>query len=551
MKVRASPKSKMASGDSTGAPLLSATHQPSGQELAPVQHGMATAPSGAHARQALDADALMTEQEQSPAYRALHAKNLIISQYRVRRTEDLEVIKANSTAGSSSCCCVGTLGGCGSTLIKFFSVNNGCIRKGQHTNGEFLFYGEGVHVIQSPYVSVDSRDTSLSATHIVHGTKAILTVEQGFVGLANDRGQPVLLPPGMHQWNSTTLTFEKMIDLSSSVIKMGPYTLVTVDEGYSGVTSDNGEQKILEGGQAYMLTHRNWKFEKFITKKLQTNDVGPITVTSGDNVPLEVVATVNWLIEDVTLAARMSANTMQHLPGAGGAADLSEFDISKLRADVMRQVTASLAAFVGTISYSGGGHAAISKGVEGSGRASQGGKSSGEPEPEDKVAGPKALFDRQQMMGSVEHANEISGQYGVRILSINLISAYPADKMLLAALSQGAVATVAAEQIETKARGDAKALLTNARAEADAKRILAEGDAIAEELRAEGSLKAAKKLEESEMAMMVAKMRAAGMALKEGNANSFFFGLGGAGDIPTGVLGTAMLTNSQVGQHNR
>merc|ERR1719446_871172 len=136
-----------------------------------------------------------------------------------------------------------------------------------------------------------------------------------------------------------------------------------------------------------------------------------------------------------------------------------------------------------------------------------------EPEPEgDHNAGPKALFDRQQMMGSVEHANEITGQYGVRILSINLISAYPADKALLAALSQGAVATVAAEQTETKARGNAKALLANARAEADAKRILAEGDAVAEELRAEGSLKAAQKLEASEMAMMVQKMRAAGMA---------------------------------------
>jgi regulator of protease activity HflC (stomatin/prohibitin superfamily) len=507
---------------------------------------MPSAPTGAAARQALNADTLMTEQEQSPAYRALHAKNLIISQYRVRKTEELDVIQANSQAGTSTCCCVSTCGGCG--LIKFFSVNCGCVRKGSHTNGEFLFYGEGVHVIQSPFVSVEANDTPLNSAQIVHGTKAIITVEQGFVGLANDRGQPVLLPPGMHQWNSTTLKFEKMIDLSTSVIRMGPYTLVTVDEGYAGVTSDNGEQKILPGGQAYMLTHRNWKFEKFITTKLQTNDVGPITVTTGDNVPLETVATVNWRIEDVTLAARMSANTMQHLPTAGGASDMSEFDISKLRSDVMRQITASLAAFVGTISYSEkGGHGQMAQMIEGTTKDAKpsDAKFSLEPEPEgDYNAGPKALFDRQQMMGSVEHANEITGKYGVRILSINLISAYPADKALLAALSQGAVATVAAEQTETKARGDAKALLANARAEADAKRILAEGDAIAEELRAEGSLKAAQKLESSEMAMMVQKMRAAGDALKEGNANSFFFGLGGAGDIPNGVLGPAMLAQS-------
>merc|ERR1712060_481958 len=112
-------------------------------------------------------------------------------------------------------------------------------------------------------------------------------------------------------WNSDTIVFEELIDLSSSLIQLGPYTLVTVDEGYAAVTQDNGEQKILEGGQAYMLTHRDWKFEKFMTKKLQTNDVGPIQVTTGDNVPLEATATVNWIIADAQLAARMAANTMQ------------------------------------------------------------------------------------------------------------------------------------------------------------------------------------------------------------------------------------------------
>merc|ERR1740130_1846349 len=125
-----------------------------------------------------------------------------------------------------------------------------------------------------------------------------------------DRGQPLLLPPGLHQWDSPTIEFENLIDLSTSVIRMGPYTLVTVDEGYSAVTQDNGAQKVLEGGRSFMLTHRNWKFEKFMTQKLQTNDVGPITVTTGDNVPFETKATVNWRIENVQLAAKMAANTM-------------------------------------------------------------------------------------------------------------------------------------------------------------------------------------------------------------------------------------------------
>jgi len=416
--------------------------------------------------------------------------------------------------------------------MKFFVVNAGCIRKGTHSNGQYMFFGEGVHVWPSPYVNVHSQEVRLTDGAIVHGTKAIITVTQGFVGLAMDRGQPVLLPPGLHQWDSQSLVFERLIDLSSSLIQLGPYTLVTVDEGYAAVTQDNGAQKILEGGKTYMLTHRNWKFEKFMTKKLQTNDVGPIQVTTGDNVPLMATATVNWLIEDAKLAARMAANTM---PGGGGTQAGSDFDITKLRQDVIRQVTASLAAFIGSVSYSAHGHAAMAARIEGDKQ---------QRSEQVEMEGRKQLFDRDQLNNSVHHANEICQKYGVRILSMNLISASPSDPGLLDALSQGAVATVAAEQVETSARGQAQALLLTARAEADAAKIRAQGDAEAEALRADGARKAADLLQSSSVAVELAKMKQAGACLADGKANSFFFGLQGAADIPSGMLGTAMLTDA-------
>ena len=56
----------------------------------------------------------------------------------------------------------------------------------------------------------------------------------------------------------------RMIDLNSDVIKLGPLTLLTVDEGYAAITQDNGKQVILAGGHVHLLTHRAWKFEKFV-----------------------------------------------------------------------------------------------------------------------------------------------------------------------------------------------------------------------------------------------------------------------------------------------
>jgi len=498
----------------------------------PDQQGMMMQPTAPSAQQAMNSDALMSAQEQTPAYRALFENSLICNQYRVRRVEDLDICRGSwdmtsslvmQTLSWNGCCC----------LVKFFVVNAGCIRKATHNNGQYLFFGEGVHVWPSPYVDVHSQDVRLTDGAIVHGTKAIITVTQGFVGLAMDRGQPVLLPPGLHQWDSQSLVFERLIDLASSLIPLGPYTLVTVDEGYAAVTQDNGKQKILEGGKTYMLTHRNWKFEKFMTKKLQTNDVGPIQVTTGDNVPLSATATVNWLIEDARLAARMAANTMSSTVGGGVQAG-SEFDITKLRQDVIRQVTASLAAFIGSVSYSAHGHAAMAARIEGD--KQRGGQ-------QDEMDGRKQLFAREQLNNSVDHANEICQKYGVCILSMNLISASPSDPGLLDALSQGAVATVAAEQIETAARGQAQALLLTARAEADAAKIRAQGDAEAEALRADGARKAADLLQASSVAVELAKMKQAGACLAEGQANSFFFGLQGAADIPSGMLGTAMLAD--------
>ena len=48
----------------------------------------------------------------------------------------------------------------------------------------------------------------------------------------------------------------------------------------------------------------------FISQKIQTNDLERVEATTGDNVVLSTTATVNWLIADVALAARMAAETM-------------------------------------------------------------------------------------------------------------------------------------------------------------------------------------------------------------------------------------------------
>jgi hypothetical protein len=116
---------------------------------------------------------------------------------------------------------------------------------------------------------------------------------------------------------------------------------------YAAITQNNGQQVVLDGGHTHLLTHQKWRFEKFITLKIQTDELERIQAASADNVIMEVNSTVVWHIKDVRLAATMAAETMA-APGQGSV----NADITKLRRDVLKQAIASLAGFIGSVNYS-------------------------------------------------------------------------------------------------------------------------------------------------------------------------------------------------------
>jgi len=365
-----------------------------------------------------------------------------------------------------------------------------------------------VHLVGNPFMKLRFPAVSLTDQRILHGPLAIITVPQGFIGYAMDRGQPLLLSPGMHYWNSDTIVFQKHIDLSDPVINLGPFTLVTVDEGYAAVTQNNGQQCILRGGAVYLLTHRNWKFEKFISEKIQTDDIAPTLMQTADNVLLQVSATVTWTIEHVEVAARMAAQTMYAGDTQG------DVTMPKLRNDVLKQALASLSAFIGSVRYSDsfGMATALSTLAPGKGA---GEKKAVEPEGEHTCS---PLFDdgaRERLQTAVEHCNEITKRYGIRVQAVNIISAMPKDGNLMTQLAAAAVAAAEAEKRELEARGAAKATLIAAEAEAESHRQ-----------RAQGAKDAADTLAASGVAVEMERIRAVGDALNE--KATLFFGASSA-----------------------
>jgi len=404
----------------------------------------------------------------------------------------------------------------------------------------YLFGKPGVHNITDPFLKSDLESYNVASNVIKHGNRTIATVPQGKLGYGTDRGNPVLFPPGLHSWMSETLEYERTFDLDDHCIQLGPYTIVTVDEGYAAITQDNGKQVILEGGKTHLLTHQKWSFEKFITLKIQTDELERIKAASADNVIMSVNSTVVWRIKDVKIAATMAAETM------GSSVDIeASADISKLRRDVLKQAIASLAGFIGSVNYSDSFHvaAAAQRRLETADVVIVADDGAPVPSHGHKAA-ENPMFDVDGMSEAVSHANQITSKFGIEICSINIISANPVDDILTASLATGAVASAEALQAETQARGMAKALkidadaraialkitsssqaeaeVIKAKAEADSEILKAEGAKQATILRAEGSKEAAQLLESSEVAVTLETMKAAALAIK--SSDKFFFG---------------------------
>eukprot|EP01024_Parvocaulis_polyphysoides_P015785 TRINITY_DN16978_c1_g2_i1.p1 TRINITY_DN16978_c1_g2~~TRINITY_DN16978_c1_g2_i1.p1 ORF type:complete len:520 (+),score=81.98 TRINITY_DN16978_c1_g2_i1:93-1652(+) len=466
--------------------------------------------------------------EDSPSYHVLKESGLLTSAYRKSDFKDLDLLIPNSSMSAASCkrCLCPILSCC---FFRYLNVPARHVQPFRNNKGKYMFAGPGIHdIFKIPgSMEVMGKPSPLKG-HIINGDHSIVVVNQGFIGLAWDNGQPTLLPPGIHEWHSETLFFDKLIELRDHVIPLGPYTLLTVDEGYAAVTQNNGKQTILQGGHVYLLDHRNWKFEKFISLKIQTDTLNSIHATSADNIIMTVSSTVNWRIVDVETVARLAAETMTSSGVNDNRTKEQLQDITKLRNDVLMQAQASLASFVGSVNYSDSFHMAAT--IQASAHSSVGMPTGVDAESHLQS---NPMFNLSGMKGSVAHANEVTLKYGVEIISINIISADPIDKNLQKALASGAVASAEALQAETAARGQSKAtkivaqvnaeaMTLQAQGEAEALLIKARAEADAEILRAEASEKAAKMLEKSKVAVDLAKMGKAADIV--GNKDKFFFG---------------------------
>jgi regulator of protease activity HflC (stomatin/prohibitin superfamily) len=169
------------------------------------------------------------------------------------------------------------------------------------------FLEPGRHHINNPRFSFLGHRFS-NEEHIACGSKHRVIVPAGKIGLAWETGSPVLLDPGqVYNIDSPTWVYVGSVPITLPVVQHGSLKLITVRQGFVGVSFEDGKLDILAPGR-HILSKPTHAFAGFLSTGQQTLSIAQVTSMSSDNVGLQFDAAVTIQVVDAAKAVTILAN---------------------------------------------------------------------------------------------------------------------------------------------------------------------------------------------------------------------------------------------------
>lgn len=395
---------------------------------------------------------------------------------RVASINDIKARPPNSsyTGTACACCC-----NCKTGLL----VEQGKLGK-VNDNGEFVFLAPGYHTISTlgeEYLGEVS--TAVYNEPVIHGSSGFVTITEGRIGVLLCGAEYRLLSPGTYYWNSPTVRFEKSVDVTTAVARLGPFSLVSVPSGMCSITYSNGDLRILGddentspdgathgaaapskaafGGEVqpgttangtlqrtFFLDDPKWNHHSFITKKSQTDRLEGNDLLSKDNVEIIMTAFSNWRVCNPYLAVTECAD-----------------DMEAIRTKVNSLVRATIARIVAGTNI---GHNVT--GVTSHDNAAEG-QVVGEANNNNDHNNDGDLAHLMQSDSALGHMKELRttlGKMGVEILGVYVPEKRMKNDGIREKIASQAVIGIKAESERVSSEASAFSLLVKARAEAEA-----------------------------------------------------------------------------------
>ena len=368
-------------------------------------------------------------------------------------------------------------------------------------NSTAHFLEQGRHHINNPCFRFLGFRNSTDE-HIECGSKHRVIIPAGRLGLAWDRGAAVVLEPEtFYNVDSATWSYAGSVPITQQVIIHGGLKLVTVRQGFVGISFDDGKLAVLEPGR-HVLVKTTHAFSGFLSTGQVTLPISSVTSMSSDNVGLRFDAAITIMVSDAVKAVTMLANL-------GGSTN-EQLDPRSMYTAIVQKAKLALSIIVGNnrLNSSGSGrraravvgaqhdaaaaHAASSAAAAAAGGGEGGGGSGADGDPaaaDDGGSFKQVLHDSFLASFALGMARDC----GVVVIDFSVEDVTFTDPELAIALARGAVARTDL----VKAEIDLLVKRTQAQAERQSDIICAEGRAQALLIMAEAEAARIRKLDEA------------------------------------------------------
>lgn len=199
-------------------------------------------------------------------------------------------------------------------------------------DGQGHILGEGRHAINNPRFRFE-RFEDATAEYLRIGSKHRVLLAAGRIGLAWQDGKPLILEATGKPLcvDSATFKFERSVAATQLVIRHGAVKVVTVRQGYVGVSFRDGQLDVLPPGR-HILDSASHAFAGFLPTGQQILPLSSVTSLTADNVPLEFDAVVAVVVQDAARAIVTLGGTAKQAEAAAAGdseADFNSQDVFK------------------------------------------------------------------------------------------------------------------------------------------------------------------------------------------------------------------------------
>lgn len=413
---------------------------------------------------------------------------------RVASLQHLTTVAPNSSYWGTSCACC-----CYDGLL----IEHGKLGK-LKDNEEFVFLAPGYHKISTfGQEYLGDVVTTVYNVAVIHGSAGFVTITEGHIGVLLVGAEYRLLSPGTYQWNSSSVRFQESVDVTRTVARLGPFSLITIPDGMVSITYHNGDLRVLghrEGGEGtvapaasptttaaasssspkqdvsnplvvagkanfddgaaaqsiasglaqrtFFLDDPKWLHSCFLSLKTQTDRLEGNDLLSKDNVEIIMVAMSQWRICNPVLAILECAD-----------------DMETIRTKVDALVRATIARIVaGTAIGHNVSGASASPAVQGRPVVN----ADGVQQPQHEEADLSHLMQSDQAILHMKELTKNLFQQGIEVVGIFVPEKRMKNDDIRSEVARQAVIGIKAEAERAAADAKAYATITNARAEAEA-----------------------------------------------------------------------------------